>query len=117
MAQPTKYSSLNHGLVSIFLARGDMLDAKLYNTIAKPVFASAERRRSKSETPLASHAWLRATISSTTSLGIRDELCPTAGWHRKHAVRALRRHETVTPGEVGALRERRRKYGVTTKAG
>ena len=25
---------------------------------------------------------------------ILDELCATTGWHRKHAVRALRRHET-----------------------
>jgi len=46
---------------------------------------------------------------------ILDELCATTGWHRKHAVRALRRHETVTPGEVGAVRERRRGYGATTK--
>jgi hypothetical protein len=46
---------------------------------------------------------------------ILDELCATTGWHRKHAVRALRRHETVTPGEVAASRERRRRYGATTK--
>jgi hypothetical protein len=26
---------------------------------------------------------------------IFDELCATTGWHRKHAVRALRQHETV----------------------
>jgi hypothetical protein len=25
---------------------------------------------------------------------ILDELCATTGWHRKHAMRALRRHET-----------------------
>jgi hypothetical protein len=46
---------------------------------------------------------------------ILDELCATTGWHRKHAVRALRQHETVTPGGVGALRERRRRYGAATK--
>jgi hypothetical protein len=46
---------------------------------------------------------------------ILDELCATTGWHRKHAVRALRRHETVTPGEVAASRERRRRYGATIK--
>src|ERR1700730_15517760 len=37
---------------------------------------------------------------------ILDELCATTGWHRKHAVRALRQRETVMPGEVGASRER-----------
>ncbi|MEY9491112.1 hypothetical protein ABIF33_000132 [Bradyrhizobium elkanii] len=29
---------------------------------------------------------------------ILDELCATTGWHRKHAVRALRRREAVGPG-------------------
>jgi hypothetical protein len=43
---------------------------------------------------------------------ILDALCATTGWHRKHAVRALRQHET---GDVGVLRERRRRYGVTIK--
>src|SRR6202023_1501724 len=28
---------------------------------------------------------------------ILDELCATTGWHRKHAVRALRQRETVMP--------------------
>ena len=37
---------------------------------------------------------------------ILDELCATTGWHRKHAVRALRQRETVMPGEVGASREK-----------
>src|SRR5947209_11298820 len=46
---------------------------------------------------------------------ILDELCATTGWHRKHAVRALRQREAVTLGEVGASRERRRRYGSTTK--
>ena len=31
---------------------------------------------------------------------ILDALCATTGWHRKHAVRALRRRATVVPGEV-----------------
>ena len=44
-----------------------------------------------------------------------DELCATTGWHRKHAVRALRQRETVMPGEVEASRERRRRYGATIK--
>src|SRR5260370_397728 len=45
---------------------------------------------------------------------ILDELCATTGWHRKHAVRALRQRETVTVlgQEAGA---RRRRYGATIK--
>ncbi|MBR0851624.1 hypothetical protein JQ543_28040 [Bradyrhizobium diazoefficiens] len=46
---------------------------------------------------------------------ILDELCATTGWHRKHAVRALRRREAAGPGEVEATRKRRRRYGVTIK--
>ncbi|MGZ9021513.1 MAG: hypothetical protein ACXW3S_16520 [Rhodoplanes sp.] len=46
---------------------------------------------------------------------ILDELCATTGWHRKHAVRALRQHETVTSYEVGSPRERRGRYDATTK--
>jgi hypothetical protein len=46
---------------------------------------------------------------------ILDALCATTGWHRKHAVRALRQHETVGPGEVEAPRERRRRYSATIK--
>src|SRR6202048_2249584 len=34
-----------------------------------------------------------------------DALCATTGWHRKHAVRALRRRATVVPGEVEAPQE------------
>jgi hypothetical protein len=44
---------------------------------------------------------------------ILDELCATTGWHRKHAVRALRQHET--PNWTQAPRERRRRYGATIK--
>src|SRR6516164_2008781 len=44
---------------------------------------------------------------------ILDELCAMTGWHRKHAVRALRQTETVTA--AGAARERRRTYGATIK--
>ena len=40
-------------------------------------------------------------------------LCATTGWHRKHAVRALRQHET--PNGIQAPRERRRRYGATIK--
>ncbi len=46
---------------------------------------------------------------------ILDALCVTTGWHRKHAVRALRQHKTVGSGGVEALRERRRRYGTTIK--
>ncbi|MCP2223423.1 MULTISPECIES: integrase catalytic domain-containing protein [Bradyrhizobium] len=46
---------------------------------------------------------------------ILDELCATTGWHRKHAVRALRRREAVGPSEVEATRKRRRRYGATIK--
>ncbi|WP_148667125.1 hypothetical protein [Bradyrhizobium sp. AC87j1] len=46
---------------------------------------------------------------------ILDELCATTGWHRKHAVRALRRRETVGPGEIEATRKRGRRYGATVK--
>jgi hypothetical protein len=46
---------------------------------------------------------------------ILDELCATTGWHRKHAVRALRQRKTVAPGEFVAARERSRRYGATTK--
>ena len=44
-----------------------------------------------------------------------DALCATTGWHRKHAVRALRQHETAGPDGVKAPRERRRRYGATIK--
>src|SRR5262247_2977563 len=47
--------------------------------------------------------------------GILDELCATTGWHRKHAVRALRRLATGTSGTVEAPRERKRRYGGTIK--
>jgi hypothetical protein len=46
---------------------------------------------------------------------ILDELCATTGWHRKHAVRALRQRQTVGPGEIEAPRKRRRRYGATIK--
>jgi hypothetical protein len=46
---------------------------------------------------------------------ILDALCATTGWHRKHAVRALRQHETIAPDGVKAPRERRRRYGATIK--
>ena len=46
---------------------------------------------------------------------ILDELCATTGWHRKHAVRALRQYETVTSYEVGSPREHRGRYDATTK--
>ncbi len=51
----------------------------------------------------------------TEKARILDALCATTGWHRKHAVRALRRQETVGPGEVEAPRERRRRYSATIK--
>jgi len=47
--------------------------------------------------------------------GILDELCATTGWHRKHAVRSLRRLATGTSGTVEAAGERKRRYGATIK--
>lgn len=46
---------------------------------------------------------------------ILNELCAVTGWHRKHAVRALRRRKTVGPGDVEASEERKRRYGATVK--
>src|SRR5262245_4876113 len=46
---------------------------------------------------------------------ILDELCATTGWHRKHAVRALRQRETVTILGQEAPRARRRRYGPSIK--
>src|SRR5260370_34765156 len=48
---------------------------------------------------------------------ILDELCATTGWHRKHAVRALRQRKAVAPGEFVAVRGRSRRYGTTTQGG
>src|ERR1700745_1616492 len=41
---------------------------------------------------------------------ILDELCATTGWHRKHAVRALRQRETVTILGPEAPRSRGRRH-------
>ena len=46
---------------------------------------------------------------------ILDELCATIGWHRKHAVRALRQRDSVALNKVGGPRERRRRYAATIK--
>jgi hypothetical protein len=46
---------------------------------------------------------------------ILDALCATTGWHRKHAVRALRRSATGGPGKMEAPGERKRRYGATIK--
>jgi hypothetical protein len=46
---------------------------------------------------------------------ILDALCRTTGWHRKHAVRALRRRAVDTAVETLAPRERKRCYGATIK--
>jgi hypothetical protein len=43
---------------------------------------------------------------------ILDELCALTGWHRKHAVRALRRYGAAKPGEAGK-RTSRRRYDAT----
>jgi hypothetical protein len=42
-------------------------------------------------------------------------LCKTTGWHRKHAVRALRRHGVEETAKTRDPRERKRRYGVTLK--
>jgi hypothetical protein len=44
---------------------------------------------------------------------ILDELCATTGWHRKHAVRALRRHGTGGPTGAEERPSRRRTYDAT----
>jgi integrase-like protein len=46
---------------------------------------------------------------------ILDALCRTTGWHRKHAVRALRRRVVDGTVETRAPRERKRCYGATIK--
>jgi hypothetical protein len=46
---------------------------------------------------------------------IFDALCATTGWHRKHALRALRPGNPAGPSESEAPRERKRKYGATIK--
>jgi hypothetical protein len=46
---------------------------------------------------------------------ILDALCRTTGWHRKHAVRALRRRAVDKAVETEAPRERKRRYGATIK--
>jgi len=44
---------------------------------------------------------------------ILDELCAMTGWHRKHAVRALRRHGAAKPAEAGKRPSRKRRYDAT----
>src|SRR6478672_8144391 len=46
---------------------------------------------------------------------ILDALCRTTGWHRKHAVRALRRRVIEKTATMGDPRKRKRRYGVTIK--
>jgi hypothetical protein len=46
---------------------------------------------------------------------ILDALCRTTGWHRKHAVRALRRRAVDKAVETEVPRERKRRYGATIK--
>src|ERR1700749_4458410 len=46
---------------------------------------------------------------------ILDALRGTTGWHRKHAVRALRQHEPVRPNGGEAPGDRSRRYGATIK--
>jgi hypothetical protein len=46
---------------------------------------------------------------------ILDALCQTTGWHRKHAVRALRRRVVDKAVENPVPRVRKRRYGATIK--
>ena len=46
---------------------------------------------------------------------ILDALCRTTGWHRKHAIRALRRHINDQVVDIPAPHERKRRYGATIK--
>ena len=47
---------------------------------------------------------------------ILDALCRTTGWHRKHAVRALRCRVVDEAVEISAPRQRKRRYGATIKS-
>jgi hypothetical protein len=46
---------------------------------------------------------------------ILDALCRTTGWHRKHAVRALRQRDVDEAAETQGRRERNIRYGATIK--
>jgi hypothetical protein len=46
---------------------------------------------------------------------ILDALCRTTGWHRKHAVRALRQRVVEKTAETRVPPERKRRYGATIK--
>lgn len=46
---------------------------------------------------------------------ILDALCRTTGWHRKHAVRALRHRVVEKAAETPAPGERKGRYGATIK--
>jgi hypothetical protein len=46
---------------------------------------------------------------------ILDALCRTTGWHRKHAVRALRRRVIDRAVVTEAPSQRKRRYGATSK--
>ena len=46
---------------------------------------------------------------------ILGELCAVTGWHRKHAVRAVRRHGAAKPGEARERTSRNRRYNATVE--
>jgi hypothetical protein len=47
---------------------------------------------------------------------VLDELCAVTGWHRKHAVRTLRRPSTLAPVETEERVSRKRRYGAAMVA-
>jgi len=61
---------------------------------------------------VAERYWSAGRMEKGRSL---DALCRTTGWHRKHAVRALRRRVIDGAVETEAPSERKRRYGATIK--
>jgi hypothetical protein len=61
---------------------------------------------------VAERYWLAGRVEKGCVL---EALCRTTGWHRKHAVRALRQRVDDKAAETPVPRKRKRRYGVTIK--
>ena len=57
----------------------------------------------------------RGRTEKPSSSWVLDALCRTTGWHRKHAVRALRRRVLDKAVETQPPRKRKRRYGAAIK--
>ena len=57
----------------------------------------------------------RGRTEKPSSSWVLDALCRTTGWHRKHAVRALRRRVLDKAVEIQPPRKRKRRYGAAIK--